>query len=456
MYMRKFAFILTFLIFLISTDVHAEAPESVFGAKTFTLDNGMHAVLIENDRAPVVTHMVWYNVGAIDESVGQSGIAHYMEHLMFKGSQDLEPGEFSRIIKRLGGNDNAFTAQDYTAYYETVASQHLEKVMRMEADRMMTMNPPQEEADSELQVVLEERRQRLENNPQAQFFTALRSALFYGHPYAVPVIGWRNDIEDLTLEEAITFQRKWYVPANATLVVAGDVSFNEFKKITQDVYGELPNENKPGRQDHQKIAPLQMGKLIEMGHPLIQQPLYTMMLRAPSWAQDTKASLALQVLQEYLDGSEASPLYQELVVNQKVATSINLSYGAFALGPSSLSVSAYPAEGVTFEELANALKTFFKQLKDTPISDKDLVSVKTRLQDSAIFSRDSITGPAMIVGRALASGIELNEVEHWPYLIDEITANDLQRVIETYIAGDSVHIVEGHLSPSQKEVLNEN
>ena len=231
----KRVFFLTTLLFFFIGAPHGFADDSkkLFGAKDFTLDNGIRVIAIENPRAPVVTHMVWYGVGSADEPKGQSGIAHYLEHLMFKGSLKLDPGEFSETVKSLGGNDNAFTSRDYTAYFQTIASRYLEDVMKLESERMLYMDAPEGEAASELDVVLEERRQRLENNPEAELFAAAAYALYYGHPYAIPIIGWKHDVEALTLEKAKAFYKKWYHPENATLIVSGDVDAKKLKKLAK-------------------------------------------------------------------------------------------------------------------------------------------------------------------------------------------------------------------------------
>jgi len=200
-----------------------EAPrQKMLGAETFTLSNGMQVVLVRNTRAPVITQMVWYKVGAADEQSGKTGLAHFLEHLMFKGSDNVPPGELSKRVRALGGNDNAFTSQDYTAYFQSIAVQHLETVMQMESDRMKSLLIPAEEFEAERQVVLEERRQRTENDPRSHLYEQMRYALFPGHPYATPVIGWEQDIKSLTRQDALDWHKKWYNPANSILVVSGD------------------------------------------------------------------------------------------------------------------------------------------------------------------------------------------------------------------------------------------
>lgn len=429
----------------------AQSQKPVFNAQSFTLKNGMKAVLIENNRAPVVTHMVWYDVGAADEDFGQSGLAHYLEHLMFKGTEKLEPGEFSKRVQQMGGQDNAFTSQDYTAYFQTISTDNLEEVMRMEADRMLNLNVPEEEVESERSVVLEERAQRLENNPQAQFFSDLRHALYINHPYATPIIGWRDDIEKLDKAKADAFYKKWYKPAQATLIVAGDVDFKTFKKLAHKIYGKLPDIDETPRQDFSHIAELNANKSIDMAHELVRQPIYARLYRAPSFAQNKQDSTALEVLEEYLDGSESSPFYQELVVNQKIASNINFSYSEYAKGPSSVSISAYPSPGVGIEKLADETMTLLESIAKNPPSAEELNIVKTRMQDSAIFSRDSLSGPAFLIGRALASDVSLDDIENWPSLVDRVEVKDIVRVLNTYILNKDLHYVEGTLTPEEQE-----
>ncbi|MBU0859845.1 MAG: insulinase family protein, partial [Alphaproteobacteria bacterium] len=227
------------------------APDTrtrVFNAESFTLANGMTVVVIPNHRVPVITHMVWYRVGAADEPVGKSGIAHFLEHLMFKGTDTMKPGEFSKVIRGLGGNDNAFTSQDYTAYFQSISVEHLEKVMTMEASRMRGLNPPLAEVDSERQVILEERRQRIENDPRAYMAEQMRYALFPNHPYGTPNIGWASEMAELSWDDAKAMYDTWYAPNNAILVVAGDVKMETFKPLAEKIYGGLVPEDVPERQ----------------------------------------------------------------------------------------------------------------------------------------------------------------------------------------------------------------
>ena len=241
-------FLALFFIFLGFTfKVSANNYDTTFGAETFMLDNGMQVIVIPNHRIPVVTHMVWYRVGAADELPGLSGMAHYFEHLMFKGTKKLEPGEFSRTVKMLGGRDNAFTGQDYTAYFQSIAVEHLEKVMRMEADRMFNLAPPADHFASEKNVVLEERRQRTENNPKGLFGEQLRNLLFVNHPYGTPTIGWMDEIERYEWTDVKGFYEQWYAPNNAIVIISGDITVEEFKPLAEKIYGTLPAKKLPKR-----------------------------------------------------------------------------------------------------------------------------------------------------------------------------------------------------------------
>jgi zinc protease len=229
-----------FVAFLVLASQPRGAQAKVFEPETFTLDNGLEVVVVANRRAPIVTHMLWYKVGAADEPPGKSGIAHFLEHLMFKGTDTLGPGEFSDIIARNGGQENAFTSYDYTGYFQTVAKDRLDIIMKYEADRMTNLTLSDEVVLPERDVVLEERRSRIDREPGAQLGEALRAVLFLHHPYGVPVIGWEEEIRGLTSADAIDFYRRWYAPNNAVLIVAGDVDAEEVRALAETHTGSFP------------------------------------------------------------------------------------------------------------------------------------------------------------------------------------------------------------------------
>ena len=435
-----------------------EARKKVFNAETFMLDNGMEVIVVENNPAPVVTHMVWYRVGAADEPTGKSGIAHFLEHLMFKGSKqvggrDLAPGEFSQIVRGLGGNDNAFTSQDYTAYFQSVPAEHLETVMRMEAGRMNGMQPPPEEVLSERKVILEERKQRTDNDPRGQFQEQLAAAAYVNHPYGIPVIGWKHEMDELSYEDAKAFYDKWYAPNNAILVVSGDVSPAEVFKLAIDVYGQLPREEMIDR-NRTRSPELNSKTQVTLKHPSIREPVVQTLYRVPSARQDKGESLALDVLEEIMGGGPTSRLYKSLVSEQKIASGAGLSYRSSAWDDGSLWVFATPLPGQTLGNVHEALMDELRLLIENGVSEEELNEAITRMQDEAVYARDSLTGPAMVLGSSLITGSQIDDIEYWPYDIADVTAADIQAVAKKYLNPDAPRAqppVSGYLLPENAQ-----
>lgn len=437
----------TVLLLIILSAPAIASGDTLFGAQKVVLDNGLEIIAIPNSKAPVVSHMIWYQVGAADEPNGQSGIAHYMEHLMFKGSAGLKPGEYSKKIRALGGNDNAFTSQDYTAYFSTIASKYLNTVMQMEAGRMKALKVPDDEAASELKVVLEERRQRLENNPAALLQTDMQAALYPNHPYGTPIIGWKPDIEGLNNEKALSFFNTHYAPNNAILVVAGDIEMDVLESMAQKYFGDLEERDVPERFVVRKAEPMPAKKTLALEHELVKQPAYYRSYRVPSWIDDKQTALALDILQELLDGGSDAPLYQDLVVEHKKSSGANLNYSFQSLGPSEVTIAAYPAEDVSLEELGAAIDAFIKKYDDKEWSANEIEAAVTKIQDSMVFLRDSVTGPAMIVGRALSSGMSLNDIETYTQQLETITPDMLNAVVDQWLSSET-NYVEGYLKPA--------
>ncbi|GJL86065.1 MAG: peptidase M16 [Micavibrio sp.] len=445
------------------TDIKADSPvqgEKVFNAETFKLDNGLEIIVIPNHRTPVVTHMVWYKVGGADETQGKSGIAHFMEHLMFKGSTGLASGEFSKTVRKLGGNDNAFTGQDYTAYFQSIAVEHLEKIMTMEAGRMRGMNPPLQEVESERKVILEERRQRTDNDPRGRFGEQMNAALYVNHPYGTPVIGWFHEMEKLTWDDAKTFYDKWYGPNNAILIVSGDVTGAEVHELAKKIYGPLKRVETIPERNRTISPPLHAQTKVLQRHPAIAQAIIQRNYRVPSYRQNKKDSLALQVIEEIMGGGATSRLYKSLVIEQKLATSASMSYRADSWDDTTLTVYAAPAPGKHPEEVERALEQELRKLVSAGITEDELQDAKTRMQDAAIYARDSLSGPAMAFGHALATGSTVDDVEYWPQRIEEITAEQAQNVAQRFLDPDGKYDhppVTGYLlPPAPKEVPQEN
>ncbi len=409
------------------------AAAAAFEAETFALDNGLQVVVIPNHRAPIATHMVWYKVGAADEPPGKSGIAHFLEHLMFRGTRTLAPGEFSAAIARVGGEENAFTTQDYTVYFQTVAVEHLALAMRLEADRMANLDLTDAIVLPERDVILEERRQRVDNDPAAQLSEAVQAALYLNHPYRKPIIGWEHEIEALGTADALDFYRRWYRPSNAVLVIAGDVSAAELRPLAERYYGPIGAATAPERRrlvEPQQLAP----RRVTLASPRVQQPGWSRRYLAPSYrAGETRHAYALQVLAEILGGGPTSRLYRRLVVEEGVATATGAFYEPERLDLASFTLYASPQAGGKVEALEAALDKEIARLLADGVDDGEVASAKTLLLADAVKAQDGLAGPAHIVGSALASGGTLAEVEAWPERIGAVTVEEVNAAVRAVL-----------------------
>ncbi len=426
------------------------AHAKVFDPTVFTLENGLTVVVVENHRAPIVSNMVWYKVGAADEQRGTSGIAHFLEHLMFKGTPAMPPGDFSKKIRALGGNDNAFTHNDYTAYYQSISTAQLETVMRMEADRMNNLAPPASEFASEHKVIMEERRQNTESDPGARFSEEIRAALFPNHPYGTPIIGWMSEIEGLTWADAKAFYDTHYAPNNAILVVSGDVTEGQLKPLAEKIYGALPKEEVPPRHWSQ-TPPLQSDATLTMHDPQVREPTVQTVARAPSYAQNRDESLALQVLEEIMSGGPTTRLYKTLAVDAKLVNSAGIGYAGGSIGDGTITSWAVPLPGVAMDKVEAALNEQLHKVAQDGVTEQELADAKKRMQAGAIYARDSLTGPAMIFGRTLVAGGTVDDVEFWPQKIEAVTSRQVQDVAKKYLdpQNDSIRTVTGYLLPEE-------
>ncbi|MCI4664516.1 MAG: insulinase family protein [Neomegalonema sp.] len=396
---------------------------------SFKLDNGMDIVVIEDHRAPVVTHMVWYRVGAADEPHGQSGIAHYLEHLMFKGTDDIAPGQFSKIIAAQGGVDNAFTSLDYTAYFQRIAADKLEMVMRMEADRMRDLRLTPKLAKPELAVVLEERSQRTDNSPEGQFYEQLSAALFMNHGYGVPVIGWRREIEKLDAKAALDFYKRFYAPDNAVLVVAGDVDPKDVLRLAKVHYGPLKAAGVKAFVRPQE-PPHRAARRISMSDPKVRQPFVMRQYLVPSYvtAKPGEAE-ALSVATDILGGGFTARLSQRLVVQGKIALSAGAYYTGFTRDKTTLTVYVVPRPGVSLAEAEKRLDAVIAELiKEGPTED-ELRRTKTSVIAASIYRLDSQASMARVYGAAITIGLKAEDIATWPARIDAVTAKDVQAAL---------------------------
>jgi zinc protease len=419
------------------------AAAKTFNAETFTLENGLQVVVIPNHRAPVVTHMIWYKFGAADEKPGESGVAHFLEHLLFKGTAKVPDGQLSLTVKKLGGNDNAFTTHDYTAFYQSIARAHLEKVMEMEADRMKNLQLTEEQVASERQVIIEERRQRIDNQPSAKFQEQLMAALFVNHPYGTPVIGWLHEMKELTRDEALSYYHKYYTPNNAILIVAGDVTAEELKPLAEKYYGVIPAQPVPERY-RSRPAPIEVMHQIVMQDARVGQPVVMKTYRVP------RGNDAMSILAEIFGGTSTARLYKKLVVDQKLAVSAAADYDAVSLNDTTFTIYATPTPGTGLKELEIAMDKEVALLLEKGVTLEELKGARNRMLAGFTWYRDSLQGPAMLFGRALASGLGLDYVENRSQRIEALTIDDINDAADKVFKGDDLPVT-GILLPKPPE-----
>jgi zinc protease len=423
------------------------AAAQVFNPTTYQLANGLQVVVVENHRAPIVTHMVWYRVGAADEPAGKSGIAHLLEHLMFKGTPSIPPGEFSKIVARMGGRDNAFTSSDYTAYFQNVASDRLEAVMKLEADRMRNLTLDDQNVQTERAVVMEERRSRTDNNPQALLSERVEAALFLNHPYRRPVIGWGSEIAQLTREDALDFYKRWYAPNNAILVVAGDVQPEKVKELAETYYGPLKPEQTPARIRADE-PPQVAARTVTLEDARVQQPSWSRTYMAPSYnSADKAAPYALEVLAEILGGGATSRLYKSLVVEQGVASAASSWYDPTALDMTTLGLAATPRPGVDVAKVQAAMDKEVRLVLDKGITPAEVERAKSRLRANVAYARDSLHTGARVLGEALTTGQKVEDVEAWPARIAAVTPEQVNAAAKAVL--DDKASVTGILLPGK-------
>ncbi|MDG1376269.1 MAG: pitrilysin family protein [Yoonia sp.] len=410
--------------------IFAALPALAEEVTTFRLDNGMDVVVIEDHRAPVVVHMVWYKVGSADEPVGASGVAHYLEHLLFKATDKLESGEFSATVAANGGSDNAFTSYDYTAYYQRIAADRLPLMMEMESNRMENLMLTQEDIATELDVVLEERNQRTENNPGALANEQFRAAQYQNHRYGVPVIGWKHEMEQLALKDTVDFYHLYYSANNAILVVAGDVQPDEVKALAEKYYGVIPPEaNLPERIRPQE-PPQRAERRLTYTDARVSQPYLARSYLAPerdSGAQ--KEAAALTYLADLLGGSPfTSALGQALQFDSQIAVYTRAGYDGSSLDDSTFSISVVPSEGVSLSEAEAAMDKVIADFLATPIDPAQMESIRTQLRASEIYAKDNVEGLANRYGAALTQGLTIQDVQDWPQILQDVTEADIKAV----------------------------
>ncbi|WP_018240251.1 insulinase family protein [Ensifer sp. BR816] len=426
----------------------AEAPRGESEIGNFVLSNGMEVVVIPDHRAPTVTQMVWYKAGNADEPSGKSGIAHFLEHLMFKGTKKHPAGEFDARIAEIGGEENAFTSSDYTAFYQTVTPEALETMMEFEADRMRHLVLKDAVIVPERDVILQERRSRVEDNPEELLEEEMRATLYQNHPYRVPVIGWMHEMEQLSRGDAVAFYDRYYVPNNAILVVAGDVDTGTVWWLANKTYGAVPR----GQDLPERVRPQEpeqnTKRTVVLTDPRVTVPSFRKSWVAPSYrTTEPGEAEALDLLSEILGGGTRSRIYQELVVKQGIASSGGAYFQGRSLDPSSFTIYGSPRGDATIKAVEDALDAEVRKIIEAGVTDVELAKAKNRLVRSMIFARDSQRGMANIYGEALATGSTVYDVQVWPLKVCTVTATEVQAVARKYLNPD--RSVAGYLLPRE-------
>ncbi len=420
----------------------------VFFPKTFTLGNGLRVAVIENHRFPVVEQMIWYRVGAADETPGLSGIAHLLEHLMFKGTRTTEPGEFSRTVAQIGGRSNAFTSHDYTAYFQRVAAGELETVMKLEADRAVNLFFSDADLKSEREVVLEEQQSRLSGRPSALLRRHMRRALYLNHPYGRPVIGWEAEIRALGREEIMTFYRRHYVPGNAMLIIAGDVTVAQVKRLAQKYFGPMPAGVVPER--HRPAEPPHSApRRVDLKSDRVSVASWSRLYLVPGAeaSEDGYRSEVLQVLAELLGGGATGHFYRRLVIERKIAVSAGAWYSGPSLDYSEFGLYATPAPDRDIDTLEAAIAEELNNVLQNGLDAHHLERAKKVLSSQAIYARDDLGGGPRSLGRAFALGRATSDVEGWPDRISAVTETDIRTAVRGLF--DERRSVTGRLLPDR-------
>ena len=411
---------------LIATALPAFAQDNKEIVNSFSLDNGLQVIVVQDHRAPVLQHMIWYRVGSADEPRGASGVAHFLEHLLFKATDTMEAGELSATVAANGGRDNAFTSYDYTAYFQRVAADRLDLMMRMESDRMVNIRLTEDNIKTERDVILEERNSRVENSARALFGEQMGAIQYFNHRYGVPVIGWKHEMAALDLEDALSFYRTYYAPNNAVLVVSGDVDPEEVRALAQKHYGVIPaNPDLPERARTQE-PPQTAARRMTFRDARVAQPYVSRSYLAPernSGAQEKAAALFL--LAKILGGGTTSFLAEKMQFDDQIAVYTGVFYNGQSLDQTTFDMIVVPAEGVTLEEAETAMDAALVEFINKGVDPDQLDRIKMQLRASQIYARDNVDGIANRYGRALTTGLTIADVQAWPDILQAVTGDDI-------------------------------
>jgi zinc protease len=420
----------------------------------FKLDNGLKLIVKQDQRAPVVVSQVWYKIGSSYEHNGITGISHQLEHMMFKGTKNLKPNEFSEIIAANGGDENAFTGRDYTAYFQTLEKDRLEISFRLEAERMRNLKITEQEVLKEREVVSEERRLTTEDKPQAVLAEAFNATAFMTSPYHHPIIGWMSDINNYTVEELTDWYNKWYAPNNATVVVAGDVEPEAVLELAKTYFGPLKSEQIAVVKPQPEVA--QRGKrTIEVKAPA-QLPFFMMGWKTPTvvTAEEKWEPYALEVLSGILDGGDTARFSKKLVRGQEIAAGVSAGYGLYSRLTDLFIIAGTPAKSATVEQLKNAIDAELELLKTELVSDAELQRIKAQVVASDVYQRDSLFYQAMKIGMLDTVGLDWRLADQYVEQINAVTAEQIRQVANKYFIEDSLTI--GDLIPLNQQTGDAN
>ncbi|NDC07898.1 MAG: insulinase family protein [Oxalobacteraceae bacterium] len=430
-----FKYWLIALAFVLPTLAHAATD-----THEFRLANGLKLIVKEDHRAPTVVNMVWYRAGSVDEQNGTTGVAHVLEHMMFKGTKELKPGEFSKRVAELGGRSNAFTSRDYTAYHEQVERSRLERVMALEADRMQNLIMDPAEFSKEIRVVMEERRLRTEDKPLSLLREALFATAFVVSPYRHPVVGWMDDLQNMTAADALAWYQRWYAPNNAVVVIAGDVDPQQVLKLAEKYFGAIPPKTLPKTKPQQE--PAQIGiRRVNIKAPA-ENPFLMMAYKVPRLLDVEKDEdpYALELLAAVLDGYDNARLPATLVRTDRIANSVNAGYAGVGRGPALFMLSGAPAKDSNVEKLEAALRAGLQKIAKEGVSNEELKRVKAQVIAGQIYKRDSVYGQAMEIGSVEMAGISHKLSDRMIERLSTITPQQVQAVAQKYFSDDQLTV----------------
>ena len=417
------------LLIILSLFFSNSFSDEINSPYSFVLKNGMKVIVIENKRAPVIAQMVWYNFGSGVEETGKSGLAHFMEHLMFKGTRKFPGNYYSNYISKIGGSENAFTSYDYTAYYQVFPKSELKTMMKMEADRMTNLTLTKENVEIEKRVILEERFQRVESDPSSKLDESMRSILFPNHYYGRPIIGWRHEIEGLSYEDVLSFYKENYKPNNAILVLSGDVDLEKAKKLSKKYYGKIrKGKSKPKLK---VIDPdLNTNIFVKMKHSTVKQPIWKKFYRTISYKSDVNSSIALDMGFKMVASGTSSLLYQNLVEEKKIFSVVGGYFQGLTKGEGNVYLYAISKEKKTSHEIDNIIMNEFMEIIKEKLTPKRFEIEKKKYFFDTIYKKDGVLNPAQIYGEALTVGLSLDDIKKWQERVNNVSLNDVKRALE--------------------------